>query len=1170
MSRDICRKIRLLRKTALVWMLSGLVSLPVMAQAIQQAKENSQAIASISDFYGDMRVGREMAHTAILNKVISLSLQESTLEEALQRVAGQAGLKLSYSTQIVPLSEKLTMDLDYITVNEALWKVLEGTSLRFAISPNGHLVLMKGKEAPAEVVFATLSGTVIDAGSGDPLPGVNIAVKGTTIGTSTGAQGTYELNVPSLNDTLLFSFIGYQTQEVPINGRTVIDVALQSQAIAGEELIVVGYGTQERKAITGSVSSVTSEDLEKVRGGATVSSTLAGKVAGLSFRKAEGRPGSSATLQVRNLGTPLYVIDGIVKDGGQFNNLSPYDIESITVLKDATAAAVYGSRGANGVVVVTTKGGRLNTKPTVNVDTYYGFQRMTRFPNNVLTSGYKWNLAAADAEMNRYGNTSITPEELQKWKEGTEYGYQSFNWPDFIYRDYAPKASANISVSGGSDNTNYYFSVSRLDQDAIFKQYNFNRTNIQANIDARPADGITVGVDINGRVESRVRPGIPGVDDYWLPRFATLRNRPTYGPYANGNPNYMNDIGHTQTNAALWNYETSGKWQEDWRVVQSNIHAEYDFPLEGLSIRGVYSYYYATQLLNNHEFTYDAYTYDPVNDTYTRTGGSTNPWQERDQRLVIDDVLQGQINYGNSFGAHSVNATVVTEWYQRSERRNWLHTVPAVNELDIIRVSGIDEYNDEFYEEARIGYVGRFSYNYADKYYLEFAGRYDASWKWPPSNRWGFFPSFSAGWRITEEPFFQSLIGGTDILSNLKLRASYGELGDDDVDIDDYGYIPGYNYGVGTIILDGQEINTSDDRGVPITNISWFTSTMTDIGVDFALWGGKIEGSVDYFYRKRSGLLASKSDVLIPSELGYSLPLENLNSDAQMGGELSLTYNGNSGDLSYSIVANAAYSRSKFLHSYNPRFGNSWDRYRFSGEERWSGIFWGYQVIGQFQSQEEVNNYPVNIDGQGNTTLLPGDFIYRDVNGDGVINGYDERPIGYNTGSPPNLYGGLGFTLAWKGFDLAADFSFGGMYAYNRNWEARWPFQNNGNLVKDFLDRWHREDPFDLNSEWIPGKNPPLRFNDPGHSNYNKNSDWWLINIKYLRLRTLQLGYNLPTEWTEGLNMKGARVYINTYNLFSIDNLKKHASFLDPEVADDNGLQYPQMKTLNIGVSLTF
>src|SRR5699024_9260101 len=264
-----------------------------------------------------------------------------------------------------------------------------------------------------------------------------------------------------------------------------------------------------------------------------------------------------------------------------------------------------------------------------------------------------------------------------------------------------------------------------------------------------------------------------------------------------------------------------------------------------------------------------------------------------------------------------------------------------VNELDIIQYEDMDQFDHLIIDEARIGYVGRVNYNYDDKYYLEFAGRYDASWKWPPNDRWGFFPSVSAGWRITEEPFFQELVGD-DILTNLKLRASYGVLGDDDLTDDNdnpiignYAYVSGYNYATGTFIRDGTAVTTASDRGLPVTNISWYTSEITDIGADFGFLNGKIEGSVDYFYRKRDGLLAARNDVLLPAELGYGIPMENLESDAQMGAELSLTYNGSSSGVTYSIFGNVNYSRHKILDRYRPRYGNSWDRYRSAIEQRW-------------------------------------------------------------------------------------------------------------------------------------------------------------------------------------------------------------------------------------------
>jgi TonB-linked SusC/RagA family outer membrane protein len=1111
---------------------------------------------------------------------LTLNMKNASIVEVLSNIEKVTDYHFIYSLDLVANKRNVSINADKEPLKNVLHALLIDNGVSYKVLENNLIVVTPVRDVASLARMGNLfhaievHGKVTDD-KGIALTGVTVQVKASpSIGTVTDVKGNFTLNVPEGNDTLELSYVGYISRTVALNGRTNLNIKLESSSHALKETVVVGYSTQKKQDITGAISSVTSDDIEKVHGGSTVSSALAGKISGLSFRMSEGRPGSSAGIQIRNMGAPLYVIDGVVKDAGQFNNISPNDIASITVLKDASAA-IYGVRAANGVIVVTTKSGKLDQKPTLSIDAYTGWQNMTRYPNNVVDA-YHWQLYAAEAQMNQNGSTNITPAEIAKWKKGTDYGYQSFSWADFIFRKNAPQTSVNVNVSGGGDNTNYYFSVTRLNQDAVFKQYNFNRTNMQANITTRIGDGLTVGMNINGRVEERVNPGVPGGDDYWEPLFASMRNTPMEHPFANNNPAYLNDIGHNNDNAGLWTYKESGKYQDDWRVLQTNFHAQYDLPVKGLSVKGIYSYYYADEYKTNHEFTYKAYTYNPTDSTYKWTGGSSNPWQERGRTMITESDIQGQINYKNSFGKHNIGATFVTEWYQRRTLYSWQHDVPPVNELDHILQPTIDNssgYNDDNTPEARIGYIGQITYNYANKYYLELSGREDGSWRWPPDHRWGFFPSISGGWRISDEPFFTSLIGRNSVLSDLKFRASYGKLGDDNVDLDPFAYVSGYNYPApneALVILDGKAVTPAADRGEPITNITWFISNIADIGADFALWSGKLTGSIDYFYRKRTGLLAAKYDVLIPDELGYTLPQENVNSDAQMGGEFSLSYTNKIGELRYAVSGNIAYSRSKFLHSYKPRYGNSLDKYYHSGEERWSGIFWGYQVVGRFQSQEQINNYKVNNDGQGNKTQLPGDFIYKDVNGDGVIDEQDTRPIGYNAGGQPDIYGGLDITLNWKGFDFTADFSYSGLYSYNRNWEARWPFQNGGSLLKDYTDRWHREDYTDLNSPWIPGKYPALRFNDPSHSNYNKNSTFWLINIRAFRLRTLELGYTIPKRLTDQVKINQVRFYANAYDLFSLDNLKKNASFLDPEITSDNGLQYPQSKFVNVGVNLTF
>ncbi len=1015
----------------------------------------------------------------------------------------------------------------------------------------------------------TVRGNVTSSSDKDMLPGVSIIIKNTTIGVTTDFDGNYSIEAP-VDAILIFSYIGFQRKEVSIEGRATIDVQLDEDVAALDEVVVTGYSTQDKKSITAAISTVTSEDLESVHAGASVSSGLAGKIPGVTFKMADGRPGASAAIQIRNMGNPLFIIDGIQQDERQFNNISPGDIESISVLKDASAA-IYGVRAANGVVVVTTKRGKKNSKNVVNVNAYYGAQNWSRFPD-VVDDSYLYMSKKSEADLNEFGETQITSEELEKYRQGTEMGYQSFNWKDFIIKKNAPLYSINLSTTGGSEKINYYISGTHLKQEAVLgPEFNFERTNIQSNLDANITNRLKVGVQINGRIETTDNPGIPGADDYRLPRFAILRNRPFERPYANDNPEYLNDIGHNETNWALHNKEIGGYSTNIWRVMQSNFNAEYQFGgfAEGLSVKGTYSYSIQDQVLNGHEYTYNAYTYDAENDEYNVTGGSTNPWRERRNRKIIKNVYQAQAQYKKAFGQendHNVEGLFLVERQEERDQNQWMRSVPENNILPLIYFANLVDFTDYDGEIARIGYIGKFNYNYKQKYFLEVSGRQDKSWKFAPSKRSGFFPSGSIGWRMTEEDWYEKIAGKDPWLAEFKLRASYGVLGDDNIGIGAYDYLPGYNYNVGTSILNGEPVVSARDKGQVVDNLTWFKSKITDIGFDFVLFDGKVTGSYDWFYRLRTGLRGFKYDILIPNELGYSLPDENVNSDAQSGFEGSLGYNDDFGDFNLAVSVNGSFSRGKFIESYKPRFENSWQEYRTSSEGRYNDTRWGYNYIGQFTSQEEINNYPVDIDGQGNRTLIPGDLKYEDINGDGKIDGYDEKPIGYSFGKQPNVNFGLNIRMSYKGIDLTADFSGGSGYSWIQNWETRWAFQNQGALNSIFLDSWSRQDPSDPNSNWVPGKYPALRYNAGYHSNY-RTSTYWMHNVTYIRARTLELGYSLPQEWLDKVGFQKARFYINGYNLFSIDNLSQFG--IDPEVNDENGLQYPQNKFVNVGVNLS-
>ncbi len=1029
----------------------------------------------------------------------------------------------------------------------------------------------------------TITGLVADT-TGQPLQRVTVVTDHSRKSALTDQNGNYSITVTPADKNLTFSFVGMKSATQSLSGNSSYDVTLIPDVSGLADVVVVGYGSKKREAITGAVSSITAKDIDRVHGGSTVSTTLAGKLPGVTFRMPDGRPGAGANIQIRNMGNPLFVIDGIQQDVGQFNNLAPNDIESITILKDGSAA-IYGVRAANGVVVVTTKKGTTG-RASINLDAYYGVQQWFRFPK-VVTTSYDYERYLADAQMNTNGSTSITQDLLDKYKQGgvdATGDYRSFDWRKFVTsNNNAPQNQVNINISGGNDKVNYYVSGTNFFQNSVLgSEYKFNRSNIQSNVTAKLATGLKVGLDVNGRVETIENPGVPGGDDYFLARFAVLRNTPLERPYANDNPAYLNDIGHIESNYAYLNKKIAGVLHSDWRVLQTNFHIDYDVAaIPGLSARVLYSYYIADRLLNNHEYTYNGYKYDPATDTYNPSGGSSNPWREREQIKQINTTAQGQLNYNANFGDHSIGATVVAERLTTHRTRNWVHANPVSNNLPLIYFPTIDRYDDSDDKQARVGYIGRITYSFANRYFLEGSARRDASYLFAPGYRIGTFPGISGGWRITEEPFVQRLLNNKkDILTDLKLRASYGELGDDTNPYDNsnpivapYAYLSGYNYNQnGVAIINGNAVTVARDKGIPTTNISWLTSKITDIGLDAVFLKGKLNATFDYFYRKRSGILGSKNDVLIPLEIGYALPQENINSDAQYGGEMSVGYNSHIGQLYFNVGGNFSYTQSKFLNSYNPLFFNSWDQYRNSNEQRLNNKSWGYTVLGQFQSQEEINNYKVNIDGRGNSTLLPGDLIYKDYNGDGVIDVYDERPIGYNYGSQPTI--NFGFTIGgrYSNLDFHIDFSGAAGYTWFQNWETRWAFQNNGNLNAIFEDRWHRADPFDLNSEWIPGKYPANRVNPGfGHSDYEKNgqrnSSFWLHNVKQLRARTLEVGYSLPQSILDRFKIQKTRFYFNVYNLFSIDNLKEFG--VDPEVIDDNGLQFPQNRVINLGINLS-
>lgn len=1027
------------------------------------------------------------------------------------------------------------------------------------------------------VAFAQnqVTGHVADA-TGEPIIGANVTVKGTTVGTITDIDGNFTLEVGSTDGTLVVSFIGYKSAEAAIKGKSPINVILQEDTETLDEVVVVGYGTQNRKSLTGAISDVKSESLTRSVS-TTTAGALSGKIAGISTRAKDARPGKGISLEIRNMGAPLYVIDGIPYGGNTgndwlvnsevsgndvFNSLNIEDIESITVLKDASAA-IYGLRASNGVVLVTTKKGKKNEKVSINVNGYYGWQNLTRFPELANAEQYTRGLAEAAQNRGEDPNSVYTKEELAKWAAGTEKGYKSYDYYDMIMRKNVPQYHVNASVTGGSERTNYYLSVAHTSQEAMMPDFNYQRTNFQLNLDTKITNRFTIGAQVSGRYEKTNDVGLPSGDGYYSAILAVFKMRPIDSPYANDNPNYIRNIDSYRNgyNPAAFRRDIAGYKDSMTRYANINAYAQYDFGF-GLTAKATFSYGYTNSRFDGYQYAYQIYTYDEASDTYNGTNAAGR-WRLQIDRSVPTRYMQLQLNYNKQIKDHNISAVLGYEASDYDWSKKTYGTEPSTDYLPLLQMDEINSFGDEWSYEARAGWLARVNYDYAHKYLVELLARYDGSYLYAPSQRWGFFPGASIGWRISEENFFAPL---KSVVDDLKIRASIGQTGTES-GVSLFGYLSGYNWNQGSAVLDGEYVTGLNQRGLPVTNLSWTKNTTKNIGFDLTMFGNRLTISADAFRKDITGVPAARYDVLLPSEVGYSLPNENLNKQAYVGTEAMATWTDHIGDFNYRVSGNITFSRYRNIESYKPRFSNSWDEYRNSSEDRWGGIYWGYQVIGQFQSEEEIKNYPVNLDGQGNTTLLPGDLIYKDVNNDGVINGMDERPIGFPEGWAPILSFGGNIGLEWKGIDLNIDFSGGAMQGWRQNYELTNAYHNGGNSPAYLLeDRWHRLDLYDPESEWVPGRYPAIRNGEFAYN--NKNSDFWLHNVHYLRISNLEIGYSLPTWMLKPIHAQKVRIYGSVSNLCSFDNVHQYG--IDPEITAAAAVVYPQQRTFLVGFNVTF
>lgn len=999
----------------------------------------------------------------------------------------------------------------------------------------------------------TIKGTVADT-KGEPLMGVTVQIKGSTIGTITDMDGRFTLSGVPSNATINISYIGMLSQSVQLKGRTSLNIILEEDSELLDEVVVVGYGTQKKGMLTGSISSVKSEKLTVAPVG-NVTNMMAGQLPGVITKQLSGAPGDdAATINIRGFGTPLVIVDGVESS---LSNIDPWQIESISVLKDG-AASIYGSRAGNGVVVITTKRGAVQ-KPTITVNSSFSLQGSTKI-NRPQSSGQRAQLMR-ESHINQglpMEQVPYTEEQIEKYFKGDDPHYLNSDWFKATIRDYAPQHNHNIGISGGTEALKFYGFLGYNRQETIIKHDggSYDRYNFQASVDAKVTSNLALTVDVNSIYEDRNFSylGLFGGSNLWRELYVSDPKLPISLPdeskLAFGGTAYGNIIAGAST-------KINGYTKTRNRMNRVSGTLKYDVKqLPGLSLKAFVSMTESTAKEKEFRKQHNFYRYNIDTEEYTFERAGQDP-TGLTESFSANKVFTQQysINYENLFAeAHRVMILGLYENiaydgdYLQGKRGGFLS-----NSLEQIGAGSIStSYADGSASEmGRVSWIGRLNYAYKDKYLLETILRADASAKFPSSKRWGYFPSVSVGWVISQEAFMSEV----SMLDNLKIRASYGESGNDAVG--DFQYLSGYAFD-GQYILGDNTYPGLYVTGLANPVLTWEKMKIYNGGVDFSFWNRKLHGSVDAFYRLRDGI-PGRRVVSLPSSFGAELPLENLNAINTRGVEILIGTSQKYNDFTMNLSANITWARSKWDKYDEPEYTDP-DQIRLNKNTgNWIDRQFGYVSDGLFESQEQINalTYTYSELG-GNSSLRPGDVIFKDVNGDGVLDWRDQVEIG--SGSMPKwVYGILG-DFQYKGFDLS--FLFQGAFGYYTHVDME-----SVQTDLSYKCRWTQE-----NND--PSALVPRRGGSATNSYY---SDYRLHNTSYIRLKNASIGYEVPKALLKKLDIERLRIYLAGTNLFTMSSLRKYG--VDPELPDGYGpsgmpvstvYYYPQQRTYSVGLNLTF
>lgn len=1008
----------------------------------------------------------------------------------------------------------------------------------------------------------TISGKVTSAASGDALPGVTVLVKGTQNGVSTDAEGKFSITVPDAGAVLLFSYIGHVNKEVAVGSRSVVNVALEEDAKALEEVVVVGYATQKKVNVSGAVAMVNGEDLSN-RPVTSVSAALQGSLPGLTAVSPSGFPGASgASLRVRGTGTmnnanPFIVVDGI--PDVDINSLNPDDIESVSVLKDAASSAIYGSRAANGVILITTKTGKVNQKPTVNYNGYVGMQKPTRLPKMLGSPEYMEMLNESQRNVNL--PITFTPEQIQAARDGSDPDYlANTTWTKELFKDYAPQNSHNVSLNGGSSDFGYYASYGRMDQKGLIvgDQYWATRNNARLRLNANKLFNV-LDLDANlNFVDREQNQAAGGTTSGGGPIYTTLTMSPLNPVrFSNGDWGYGGGSSNPVAMAMDGGYNNF-KSQELYGNLGATIHI-----LKNLSLKGQYGLNALNQVRN--EFTRKIDYFYPETGNIWYTNRTANQLDMRDH-LHRKELLSGILNYNTKLSRHNINVLL---GYQQEEFRYDSWGASEMNFVsDEVPVFNLSTENTtaggDGYHYGLRSYFGRINYDFNEKYLLELNYRYDGSSRYIEANRFGNFPSASAAWRFTQEDFIRDA-SGLSWLSEGKLRASYGSLGNQ-YGANGNGYSEWYPFirlinSIGTMPIGYARTSALAQTDLSNPQLLWEKVVMANVGLDLAFLNNRLTFTGDVFDKKTVDIQNRR---LLPDVLGLNEPEQNIGSISNKGWEISLGWNENKNGFRYGLTGQLSDVNNEVvdLGGATPAFNN-----RLYQEGFPLYAYYGYQTDGLAQAGDFdtdaagklVPKFAIFDADKGK--VGPGDLKFRDISGpDGVPDGkvtadYDRTVIGddyprYSYSLRGNMaYKGLDFNFFLQGVGQASGYLSGpGMHAF---------YTNAGFPQEVHRDRWTPEN----TGAWYP------RFTYSDTRNTTARlSDYWLQDASYLRLKNVQLGYTLPADLTRKMRIEKLRFYV------SGDNLLTKTDFFyafDPEETEQNGGVYPQVKTFVFGINLS-